>query len=604
MGASPSYQPEAVFRFGVFELDPDAGELRKAGRRIHLRPQALRVLAVLARRPGQIVSREELKNEIWGSDTFVDFEHGLNLCIRQIRSALGDDADTPRYIETLPRRGYRFIAAIRESTEDAAALTARTNGLDENTNHHTGESGLAKKSISRWSVLGIVALTVLLVAGAQFGSRGLRSLRPMNPAPVHITSIVVLPLENLSRDPEQEYFADGMTDELTTDLAKIHALRVISRNSAMQYKGKHKPVPQIARELNVDAVVEGTVTRAGDRVRITAQLIAAPQDRHLWADTYEGDLRNVLALQDEVTQSIARQISAQVTPQEQAQFGSARAVDPEAHQAYLRGLYALRSHTVESNAKAIEQFQRAIGIDPKDALAYEGLALAYMSSPDAAPKTVMPKAKAAALKAIELDDSLAEAHSSLGYVKLVFDWDWAGAEQELRRALELNPSSPLAHTHYGRYMLLVPHRTDEAVENFQQAYNLDPAVPEEFDDLVGLLFFARRYQAAINEASKELEDNSPFLALSYAELGRRDEALAVAQRAAASASVPSEMAQAASAYALAGDKQKANSLLAQIIAQANERYLCGMNVAAVYSTLGDKDRAMTWLEKGYRDRSV
>jgi len=454
-----------------------------------------------------------------------------------------------------------------------------------------------------WPVAGLamaaLAIVVVWLTVGRLRER-IRGKIPIEP----IHSIAVLPLENLSHDPEQEYFVDGMTDELITDLAKIHDLQVISRNSIMQYKGKHKPVAQIARELSVDAVVEGTVVRSGDRVRITAQLIAAPQDRHLWAEMYEGELRNVLALQDEVTTAIAKQISIQLTPQEQTEFAHARPVDPEGHQAYLRGLYEVRSHTVESNAKAIEHFQRAIAIDPNDALAYEGLALAYIASPDQAPKLVMPMAKIAALKAIELDDSLAEAHSSLGFIKLVFDWDSAGAEKELRRGLELNPNSPLAHLHYASYLLLVPHRVDEAILDCRRAYDLDPVVPAEHDDLVGFLFFARAYQAAIDEAAKELENNSPFLALSYAELGRQKEALAVADRAATSARVPSQVAQTASAYALAGDKQRARALLRQLIAQAKQRYLCGMNVGAVYSVLGDKDNAMASLEKGYRDRSV
>ena len=454
-----------------------------------------------------------------------------------------------------------------------------------------------------WLVAGLAVATLAIVV-AWFADGRLRERIHGKTSTAAIHSIAVLPLENLSRDPEQEYFADGMTDELITDLAKIHALRVTSRNSVMQYKGKHKPVPQIARELNVDAVVEGTVVRSGDRVRITAQLIAAPQDRHLWAEMYEGELRNVLALQDEVTTAIAKQISIQLTPEEQTQFGHARPVDPEGHLAYLRGLYEVRNHAVESNAKAIEHFQRAIAIDPADALAYEGLALAYLASPDQAPKTVMPIARTAALKAIELDDSLAEAHSSLGFIKLVFDWDWPGAEKELRRALELNPNSPLAHIDYARYLLLVPHQIDEAIQNSRQAYDLDPMVPAEHDDLVGFLFFARAYQAAIDEAEKELEDDSPFLALAYAKLGRQKEALAAASRAAASARGASGVAQAASAYALAGDKQRARVLLLQLIAQSKQRYLCGMNVGAVYSVLGDKDNAIAWLEKGYRDRSV
>lgn len=455
-----------------------------------------------------------------------------------------------------------------------------------------------------WIIACVALLLVLCILAIwKYVSRPFRGQASLTP-PVKIRSLAVLPLENLSRDPDQEYFADGMTDELITDLAKIHALRVISRNSIMQYKGKHKSVPQIARELNVDAVVEGTVTRSGDRVRITAQLIQAPQDRHLWADSYEGDLRNVLGLQDEVASAIAKEIRVTLTPQEETRLSTSRTVDPEAHQAYLRGLYEIRGQTVASITKAIELFQRAIAIDPNDALAYEGLAIAYTSSRGEAPKVVMPKAKAAALKAIALDDSLAEAHSSLGFVKLVFDWDWPGAEQELRRALELNPNSPLAHMHYARYLLIVPHRSDQAIQHCRQAYDLDPAVPAEFDDLVGMLFFARAYQAAVDEAAKELEDNSPLLALSYAELGRRDEALAVAARAEASSQLPTVVAQIASAYAMAGDRGKAQRLLRQVSAQADQHYVCGMNVAAVYSVLGDKDNAMAWLERGYRDRSV
>ncbi len=606
--ASAPHPHLALIRFGVFELDPATGELRKAGRRVRLRPQPARVLMILASRRGQVVSREELRNEIWGSDTFVDFEHGVNLCIRQIREALNDDADAPRYIETIPRRGYRFIAQTEEYMAGLAdAVPARGSdgaaarpplSQDDTASPHIAITWRRGALILAWAAVALGMVAVPLV------STPLRHLLLRNqPPPLHVGSIAVLPLENLSRDPDQEYFADGMTDELITDLAKIHTLRVISRNSVMQYKGKHEPVPQIGRELNVDAVVEGTVTRFGDRVRITAQLIAAREDRHLWADSYEGDLRNILALQDDVTTAIAKQISIQLTPQEQTQFRRARAVDPVGHQFYLRGLYELRNHTVESNAKAIEHFQRAIAVDPQDALAYEGLAVAYILSPDEAPKSVMPKAKAAALKAIELDDSLAEAHSSLGFVKLVFDWDWAAAEQELKKALELNPNSPRAHTDYARYLLLVPHRADEAIRNVHRAYELDPAVPEE-DDLVALFFFSRQYQAGIDEAAKELDDDSPFLALANAEVGQREKALAVADRAAASAKVPTQMAQTASAYALAGDKKRAYALLARIIQQANQRYICGMNMAAVYSVLGDKDEAMAWLEKGYRDRST
>ena len=594
--------PPHWLRFGSFELNVATGELRKCGLRMKLRPQAAKILILLVTNPGETLTREQLKREIWGANHFVDFERGLNLCIRQIRAALDDDADTPRYVETLPRVGYQFIVPVEVITPDPRAISRALSGM-ETASAEPKREPLPPQiagSHPRWKwAVGALVLMAALALGYMMRGKLLPKTQPLR-----VKSLAVLPLENLSRDPDQEYFADGMTDELITDLAKIHALRVISRNSVMEYKGKHKPVAQIARELNVDAVVEGTVMRSGNRVRITAQLIAAPQDQHLWAETYEGELRNVLALQDEVTAAIAKEISIQLTPDEQTQFAHARSVDPEGHQAYLRGLHELSGHTSEGNAKAIEHFQRAIAIDGNDALAYEGLALAYISSPDRAPKTVMPKARSAALKAIELDDSLAEAHSSLGLIKLVFDWDWPGAEKELRRAVELNPNSPLAHVDYGRYLLLVPQRVNDAIQNYRRAYDLDPAVPAEHDDLVGFLFFARAYQGAIDEAAREFEDNSPFLALAYAKLGRRNEALAVADRAAASARVPSQVAQTASAYALAGDKQRAHELLRKLVAQANQRYLCGMNVAAIYSVLGEKDDAIRWLEKGYRDRSI
>jgi len=537
-----------IYEFGEFRIDPDERLLLRDGKPVPLTPKAFETLLALVEQSGHVVKKDDLMKRVW-PDSFVE-EVNLAQNVSAIRKALNGQGE--QYIETVSKTGYRLIVkakVVGEPEEEAEATPAiRVHEPPSMAGAIPAKSDRIKKK-RRIAAIGLVALAVLAIAGLAWWKARART------GPVRISSLAVLPLENLSQDPEQEYFADGMTDELITDLAKIHSLRVISRNSVMQYKHKHKPVPQIGRELNVDAVVEGTVMHAGNRVRITAQLIAAQQDRHLWADTYEGDLRDVLGLQDEVTTAIARQISIQLTPEEQSQFTRARSVNPEAHQAYLRGLYEVRQPTAESTGKAIEHFQRAIAIDPTDALAYAGLAVAYTSS-DGAPKAVMPKARAAALKAIELDDTLAEAHSSLGFIKLVFDWDWPGAEQELQRALQLNPNSALAHMHYGRYLLLVPHRTDDAIQSCQRAYNLDPAVPAELDDLVGILFFARKYTEAINEAAKELEDNSPLLALAYAGLGRRDEALAVAERTEATTNSPTALAQTASAYALAGDNDE------------------------------------------------
>jgi len=427
-----------------------------------------------------------------------------------------------------------------------------------------------------------------------------------------IQSVAVLPLENLSHDPEQEYFVDGMTDALITDLAKIHALRVISRTSIMPYKGKRKPMPQIAKELNVDAVVEGTVMRSGNRVRITAQLIEAPNDRHLWAETYERDLRDILALQDEVARTIAGEVKITLTPPEQSRLSNARSVDPAAHEAYLRGLYALHGMTAEPTAalksqaieKAIGSFEQALTNDPNDAQIYAALADAYssLSTFYRAPFEVMPKAKAAAKRAIELDDTLAEAHSSLGYIALSFDWDWSRAEYELRRALELNSSLPQAHAHYAQYLLFVGGRPDESLQEMQQAYALDPLLPQAHGDLAWFLFLARRYTESI-EAARRVGRDDHIMALSYAELGQSEQAIAAADRAVKSTQNPVILSQAAAAYALAGKKNTARAMISGIEGQARERYVCGFNVASLYSVLGDKEQAFAWLAKAHSDRS-
>jgi len=461
----------------------------------------------------------------------------------------------------------------------------------------------------RWqrsvALAAIGAVALLAALGWRFGW-----LRP-DFRTGQIKSIAVLPLANLSGDPEQEYFADGMTEQLTTDLGQISALRVISRTSAMHYKGTNKKVPEIAKELGVDAVVEGSVERAGNQVRITAQLIDAPRDRHLWAKSYEHDLRNVLSLQDEVAQAIAEQIKVKLTPQERVQLSNARQVNPQAHEADLRGYDQLRrfSHLgmivgVEAAGleKAIEYFHGALAIDPNDALAYAGLADAYrnQSTLFRAPLEVMPKAKAAAARAIELDDTLAEAHASLGYVKLDFDWDFPGAEREFHRAIDLNPNLPQPHEGYAHYLVSLSH-ADEAVQELDRVVKLDPLLPSSLLGVPLMLFHARRYEKAI-EAAKRVEDDRT-IALSLAELGRREEAIAAADRAMKTVHNPSILAQIAAAYAIAGKKDKARSMLSEIEAKARERYICGFNVACVYAPLGDTEKAFSWLGEAYLARS-
>jgi TolB-like protein/DNA-binding winged helix-turn-helix (wHTH) protein/Flp pilus assembly protein TadD len=594
-----------LLQFGPFKLDLQACQLHKGEILLHLPPQPCKVLALLASHPHKVFTRQEIQREIWGGDTFVDFEQGLNAAIRQIRAALCDDAEVPRYIETLSRRGYRFIGQV--DGRSAAAEGAMPSVPAESV--RLSSPNVPRMASYRRRVTVLVGLALVVVAVVLVW----RMERiPGRTPPTHIQSLAVLPLENLSHDAEQEYFADGMTDELITDLAKIHALRVISRNSMMQYKGKRRPTPQIARELNVDAIVEGTVMRSGDRVRITAQLIDAPNDRHLWAETYEGDLRNILALQGEVAAAIAKEVKLKLSAQEEIHLANARPVNPEAHEAYLRGQYRLHGMAAEATdtlksqsiEKAIDYFQQALTHDPNDALAYSGLADAYsdLSTSYRAPLEVMPKAKAAAVRAIELDDTLAEAHVSLGFVELTFDWDWSGAEHEFRKALELNPSLPRAHAGLAEYLLFRLRRTDEAIEELQRAYAVDPLLPIAHGDLAWFSFLGRRYTESI-EAAQRVGHDDHILALSYAELGRRDEALAAADRSVTSTRNPVVLSQIAAAYALAGRPDKARAMLPAIEGQARERYVCGFNVACVYAALGDKAQAFSWLGKAYLARS-
>ena len=446
-------QPDGRLRFGVFEVDVRAGELRKHGLRIRLQEQPFQLLAMLLEHPGQVVTREELQKKLWPADTFVDFDHGLNKAVNKIRDALGDSAESPRFVETVARRGYRFLAEVK------AAETAPGNNPDvAPTPIHAAETRdgpdsavtpVAPKnrvpSIA-WKLAAFVLLPlIVLFIGWKLHSRNY-------PASV-VHSLAVLPLESLSNDASQDYFADGMTDELISDLGQISALRVISRTSVMAYKHARKPLSQIARELNVDVIVEGTVLRSGDRVRITAQLIDATADKHLWSQSYEGELKDTLALQNQVAQAIADQIRIKLNPQEQAALKIARVVNPEAYESYLKGRYFWNKRTPDSLKVALAYFDQAIDEDPNYAQAYSGLADTYALLGDwqyavMTPKEAFPKAKNAAIKALELDSTLSEAHNSLAFCFDAFDWDLESAGKEFQRSIELNPGYATAHHWY------------------------------------------------------------------------------------------------------------------------------------------------------------
>jgi len=605
--------------FGVFELDLRTAELRKRGLRVRLQEQPFQVLAMLLERAGQVVGREELQKKLWPADTFVDFDHGLNKAINKIREALGDSAESPRFVETVARRGYRFIADVRvadaapaRSPEPEPQPHPAPDPSDRRTVAGTPATLRRRRPLRAWT-LSTAALLVLLISLAAW------KLHSYAPPSSVIRSLAVLPLESLSSDASQDYFADGMTDELITDLGQISALRVISRTSVMAYKHTRKSLPQIARELNVDAVVEGTVLRSGDKVRITAQLIEGSADRHLWSQSYQGELRDTLALQNTVARAIADQIRINVNPQEQAALRNVTVVNPTAYTSYLKGRYFWNKRTPADLDTAARYFQQAIEKDPAYALAYSGLAdshhymgYAFGRTP---PKEAMPKAKAAALKALELDESLAEAHASLGLVKFVYDWDWAGAESEFKRAIELKPNYPSAHHFYSVYLANVLGRFDEAIAEAKRGLELDP-LSININNIVALhLFNAGRYDEAIEQRRKMLEmdpqsaDAHYQLGEAYAAKGLYQKAFDEHMQALVLWGKKEPMEEYRQAYATSGWNgyrlKLAQRSLESLLAEWQKGSLRNIEASVIvesYIQLGEKDKAFEWLGKMFEAR--
>ena len=535
----------ASVRFGAFELDQDAGELRKQGTRMKLQEQPLQMLQVLLQRPGEVVTREELQQKIWPSDTFVDFDHGINNAVKRLREALGDAAETPHYIETLPRRGYRFIGKI------------------------------------------------------EYNAPRMRSL-------------AVLPLENLSHDPQQEYFAEGLTEALITTLAKIGELRVVSRTTAMLYKDVHKPLREIARELEVDAIVEGTVLRAGQRVRITAQLIDAANETHLWAESYERHLRDVLHLQAEVAEAIAKQVRVKLTPQERAHLAQTQPVNPEAYEAYLKGRYHWLRRSGEELPKAVQYFEQAIATDPTYAAAYAGLAdsLSGLGVYFVAPDQGCGKAKTLALRALEMDPGLAEAHASLAWATMWYDYDFVPAEREFERSIELSRRYATAHMWYG-FCLGMMGCYEESYTEFKRAIRLDPHDAYTYVAFGFACYCARRYDQAIELFVKSL-DLDPRIAQAHLGLGlvyvrkaTHEAAITELQKAVElSQRAPLFLGFLGEAYGAARLRDKARDILGQLQDISKQRYVTPYMVGRVYTALEERGEALGWLETGLRERAA
>jgi TolB-like protein/DNA-binding winged helix-turn-helix (wHTH) protein/Flp pilus assembly protein TadD len=608
--------------FGRFRLLPHRHELRADGVAVELGSRAFDVLMVLVEARGALVTKDEILSRVW-PDTVVE-ENNLAVQISTLRKALGEDRDS---IRTVSGRGYRFVAEIRTSPAEAAQSTPSSNlpttvsGLIGRGPEHeetsdivagvvdTVDASSSSRRPSRrldWRLF-VSGLARLLVASFS------RVLHSRNQGSPKIRSIAVLPLESLSSDPSQDYFADGMTDELISALAQISALRVISRTSIMTYKRVRKLLPEIAHKLNVEAVVEGTVLRFGDRVRISAQLIEVPLERHIWAQSFEGDLRDTLVLQSSVARAIAEQIRVTVTEQEQAALQNSKPVNPVAYEACLKGRYFINKRTGDGLKKAIEYFSQAIEKDPTYAAAYSGLADAYALSGDwkygvLSPQDAFSKARAAAKKALALDDNLAEAHASLAFALDLYGWDWEAAETEYQRAIKLDPGYATAHQWYSWHLMMMGRHSEGLLE-LTKAESLDPLSLIISADMADALCVARRYEEAVQKSKKILEMD-PNFAVGHYELGQalaqknlHDEAIVEFQRAIElsghSGAFDSYLGY---AYAMSGRKEEAIKIVDDLQARHDQNPSADADIALIYVGLGDRDQAMIALNKAYEAR--
>ena len=621
------------YDFGHFRIDEVERVLLHAGEPLPLTAKVFDILLLLVENRGHVVEKERLMKEIW-PDAFVE-EGNLTQNISVLRKVLSAGEGSPQYIQTIPRRGYRFVGSVRELGYEQGDLiieehsrshvvitdqqeTKQSGALDETgiTKATDGHVELRANALagntSRSRLFSVkslmaVAILVMLVVATVVSVRLLRG-RAETTQP-QIGSLAVLPLENLSGDPAQDYFADGMTDELIAALAKNRGLRVVSRTSVMRYKGaRNKSLPEIARELNVDAIVEGSVLRSGDRVRITAQLIQAASDRHLWGESYERDLRDIIGLQREVAAALTEQIKINLTPQEQERLANTHAANPEAHEAYLKGRYFWNKRTEPGLKKGVEYFEQAINLDHDYALAYSGLADCYISLYDyqiVPPEDSVPQAKAAAARALKIDNDLAEAHASLAYCSYLFDRNWVSAEKEFLLAIELNPNYASARQWHGRYLADLG-RFDEALAEMKRAQELDPLSLIIGSNLGVILYYSRQYDQAIHQLQRTLEMEPDFelahwlLGNTYERKQMYQEAILEYQKALGPRD--GELA------AAIGERYKGTGYLASMHSlvdtwkqRVKQDWGLTFTIARYSATLGEKEQAFWWLEKAFRD---
>ena len=589
---------EGDFRLGEWLICPKLNTVQNHDKTVRLEHKFMQVLVCLAGRPGEVVSKAELIRTVW-ADTFVT-DDVLTRAVSELRRILKDDAKHPRFIETISKSGYRLLPSVQ-----SLALTPATQ---------------VSRRWPRVTLLSVVGALMVLASLAVFGGRGRRNQLLQFLGRNHQTSgatvarsIAVLPLENLSGDPSQEYFADGMTDELITNLAKIESLRVISRTSVMQYKQVRKPLPEIARALNVELIVEGTVSRSGDQVRITAQLLDGKNDIHLWAQDFERDLRNVLNLESDVAQAIAREIRVKLTKEDSSRLVASPSVNPTAHDAYLRGRYQWNKRTGRALRESIRLYQEAIASDPEYALAYAGMADSYILLDEIgqlSPTEANPLISTTARKAVEADPNLADAHMVLAGSK-ENEWDWAGAEREYKRTIELNPGLVRAH-HWYAVLLVKMNRPNEAIAEIQRAVDLDPLTDRLYGVEAFIYYNARQYDRAEQilwmfegPAKDSVEDILHDL-LGKIALAKKDYPVAISKFLAASRAEPEEpdwWAYLTYACAQGGERKQALVALTKLDQLGRKRYVAPYYMAIAWTGLGDHDRAIYFLNEAYRIKS-
>jgi TolB-like protein/DNA-binding winged helix-turn-helix (wHTH) protein/tetratricopeptide (TPR) repeat protein len=589
----------SILAFGAFEIDQQSGELRKHGRRIRLADQPLQILLLLLERPDHVVTREDIRQRLWPGDTFVDFDTGMSSAMRKLRDALGDSADKPRFIETVPRRGYRFIAPVKPAAQRTEEGPASTMAI-------ASTPGRVRLP---WMIGGLAAAAA--IAALVWYERG--PAGRLTAGAVPIRSIAVLPFENLTGDQAQDYFVDGLTDVLTTDLAQVDGLQVISRTSAMQYKHTKKRLPVIGQELTVDGIVEGSIARSGDHLRISVQLVQAATDRNVWARNYEDDVRNIVAVQGEIARAIAGAIGAGGGPSDIRRLVAPKDIDPQAYDAYLKGLSVEGRDSVAGLRTAVAYFEEAVAKQPDFATGHAALAqarLQFLFAGPFPPREIVPNAEAAARKALQLDDTVALAHRVLGQILHDYYWQWDEGDKELHRASDLDRNSVEAHTN-AAFSLARNKRFDEALAEVERARALDPLSFAVAMNLASALRMAGQYEHAIAGFRSGLELN-PRSARGHFQLGVTfvfmerlkdaiDELETTVRLSPDNARFKAYLAY---AYARAGRRADARKILSELKTRAKRQYISSFGIALIHDALGERERALAAFERAYEEHAI